>query len=383
MIHKKMNWQLIIIVIILSIMSLITINDIIPQLNASCYANVCDNSFFVKKQAFGILFGIILVILILKIDLSFVKPIANFTYWVLFIMLFILVGHIPFISSFLTLNTNGASGWFSIPHVLTIQPVEFMKVVMLFKLAMISEDYINSYQNDVYLFKKYLFYGGIPILFVLLEPDLGGVILLLVPTIIMYLASCKSKNNVKKIIKIIVIVCIIFGVLMFFPWGQNLLVKYTPIHLYQLDRINSWLHPFQTDNGLQLQQSLILIGSAGLYGHGAGYMGVLLPEPHTDVIFSEFVGMYGYLLGVLLILMYCYIIINILNISKRTPKIKYKILLLGYGSLFFIQVLENIGMMLGIFPITGIVLPFMSYGVSALITYYIIIGIVLNINKNI
>jgi cell division protein FtsW (lipid II flippase) len=154
------------------------------------------------------------------------------------------------------------------------------------------------------------------------------------------------------------------------------------IEMYQLERLTAWLYPFDYDKGLQLQQSLILIGSAGLFGHGYGYSGIHLPEPHTDVIFSEFTGMFGIIAGAFLIFLYFYLINEFFSVTLKTNDLLFKLVAFGFSMLFLIQVTENIGMMLGLLPITGIVLPFMSYGVSAMVTYLSIIGVFLNIHKN-
>jgi len=145
--------------------------------------------------------------------------------------------------------------------------------------------------------------------------------------------------------------------------------------------LNSWLHPFVYDGGFQLQQSLVLMGSAGLFGNGFGFAGVYLPEPHTDVIFSEYVGMFGVVAGAFLISLYFYIVFKLFEITLRTKEVFYKFVMVGYTVLFLTHIVQNIGMMLGVLPITGIVLPFFSYGVSAMMTLLIIIGVVLAIDK--
>lgn len=123
------------------------------------------------------------------------------------------------------------------------------------------------------------------------------------------------------------------------------------------------------------------MGSAGPFGFGFGNIHITLPEPHTDVIFSEFVGMFGYISGTVLILLYMRLLQLTLSISKVATEYRDKLLIIGFFALLFVQIGENMGMMIGLFPITGIVLPFMSYGLSALITYFMIIAIVCNISQ--
>lgn len=367
------------IILVFSIFSCITIYAITPQLYG--YGELTSPMILVKKQILAIIVGFLAVIAIYYTNLSRVKKIVDIGYYVLLTMLIVLVAHIPGISSIFTETINGSSGWFKIPGIGTIQPVEFMKFILIFKLAYISQQHLDSNKLDMELFKKFLFYAGLPILLVLLQPDLGGAILLAFPSMIMFLIAIKDKKLLMIIIGVIAVMLVLFIILLVIPQGQAILLKLTPLQPYQLDRINAWLYPFEYEDGLQLQQALIIIGSSGIFGHGLGYDGITFPEPHTDFIYAEFVGMFGWLAGALLIAMYFYLINTIINIGMKTDSIVYKFLCLGYASLFFVQVFENMGMILGVMPITGIVLPFMSYGGSAMLTYMAIIGVIINIDN--
>ncbi len=379
---KALNFKIIIPVLLICTASLITLAGLIPQLDQLNYLASGNNYIFLIKQSIGMFVGFIFIILILLVNLKRASFLIDIGYWILFAMLVILVANIPG-TSFMVENINGASGWFKIPIIgATIQPVEFMKIALFFKLALISKNHIESNDRDIDLFFKYLIYAGIPIFLVLLQPDLGGVILLAFPTYVMFLASLKSTKHLLTILFSTLGVGIIVLILLANPTSQAFIVEHTPLYSYQLSRINAWINPFSDPDGYQLQQSLILIGSAGLFGRGFGFSGISLPEPHTDVIFSEFVGMFGIIAGIILILLYAIIIYQVFNIGTRNKELQYRYLCLGYGTLLIVQVFENIGMMVGVFPITGIVLPFMSYGLSALITYSVIIGLVLKIDMD-
>ncbi len=376
---KSLNFKIIISVVLICIASIVTISGVVTQLNQLSYSD--NNYIFVVKQMIGMLIGICAIIFIMMIDLKKANFLFNLAYWILFGMLFILAFEPPGTSAFVK-SINGASGWFQIPIVgITIQPVEFMKIALFFKMASISYKYQESNDTDISLFKSYLVYAGIPLFLVLIQPDAGGVILLGVPSFILFLTSLKNKKYARRILFITIVFVISVVFLLSNQAAQNFIVNHTPIYAYQLDRIDAWLDPFNSDKGYQLQQSLILMGSAGIFGRGFGYSGIPLPEPHTDVIFSEFVGMFGWLAGIILILLFLNIIIQIYNTGIKSKDLQYRYLCLAFGTLFIVQVFENIGMMIGLFPITGIVLPFMSYGVSALLTYSIIIGIVLKIGS--
>ncbi|MGL5020620.1 MAG: FtsW/RodA/SpoVE family cell cycle protein [Mycoplasmatales bacterium] len=377
---KTLNLKIIIPILILFVLSLVTLSGIIPQLEE--YGKVTNPTIFILKQFVGMVFGCIGAFFLYKTDLSKVLKYINWIYWALFIMLFILFTDFPVVGDLFVENINGANGWFKFPIIgITIQPVEFMKIAIIFKLAMISKYHLESGESDKVFIKKYLIYGLIPIIMVFLQPDLGGAILLLVPFVFMLLFSIKNKKLLRMMTTALVASIIIFVSVLFIPGGLNFIADKTPIEMYQLERILAWLYPFDYETGFQLQQSLILIGSAGLFGHGFGYTGIHLPEPHTDVIFSEFTGMFGLIAGAFLIFIYFYLINQFIKVTLKTNEILYKMVVLGFTTLFFIQILENMGMMLGILPITGIVLPFMSYGMSAMMTYLFIIGIFLNIDR--
>lgn len=376
--HRQ-STQIIIIVLILCILSLITIYGVTPQLT-NYNSNVIPITF-VAKQGVGVVLGFIILFFGLKLDLWKYERIINIINIVLIVMLVILAINPPIIGDIFVVTINGASGWFKIPFLTTIQPVEFFKITMIFKLACIANDAHQGYIRDGQLIKEFIIYGAIPILCVLLQPDLGGALLLIAPWLTLGLISIKDNNKIMFYIKIGMIFIIIVGLFIFIPTLQKFLVDFTPIKAYQLNRINSWLYPFNYDGGFQLQQALILMGSAGPFGYGFGNVHITLPEPHTDVIFPEFVGMFGYVGGCLLILLYIRLLYLTLKTSQIATDYKDKLLILGFFVLLLVQITENIGMMLGILPITGIVLPFMSYGVSALLTYFIIITIICNITN--
>ncbi len=313
------------------------------------------------------------------------KKLVNIAYLTLLVMLFILISGIPGITQFFVKTINGARGWFQLfPNGPSIQPVEFMKIAMIIKLAFISHEHLTSPDSqDRDLIINYALYGLTPIFLVIIQPDLGGAILLGVPWLFMMLVSIKNKALLRTFTLAILAAIMLFIIFLILPQGQHILIKITPIQEYQLERLNAWLQPFESTTGLQLQQSLILMGSAGPTGHGVLYDAISIPEPHTDMIFAKIVGMYGYVVGILIIGMYFVMINEMLSVAQRVKEPFYKLIALGIASLFIIQVTENIGMIVGILPITGIVLPFLSYGVSALITYSIIIGVMLNVDQHI
>lgn len=376
---KNRKNQILLIILILSILSLLTIYGVTPQLVG--YGNDVIPMTFVIKQSVGMIIGFIIVFLLLKFNLKKSERLINIVNLILIVMLIILALDPPIIGDIFVRNINGAKGWFKIPFLGTIQPIEFFKITMIFKIASIANNAYEHNISDKELIKQYLIYGALPILCVLMQPDLGGAILLLAPWLVLSLVSLNDQTRVQKMIKIVMIFTFVLGLFIFVPTLQKLLIDFTPLKAYQLERINSWLYPFEYEGGFQLQQSLVLIGSSGPFGFGLGNIHINLPEPHTDVIFPEFVGMFGYVGGLILILLYMRLLQLTLQVSSVATEYRDKLLILGFFVLLFVQIAENIGMMIGLLPITGIVLPFMSYGLSALITYFTIIAIICNISQ--
>ncbi len=374
---SKINFKILIPIIFLTFISLITLKNI----NILVNLDVANIDFF-KKQAVGFILGAIGIIIIYNVNIKAAKTLIDIFYYTLVIMLFILIANIPIISSLFVNTSHGASGWFKIiSPSLSFQPVEFFKIFIVLKLATISSDYLKSNYNDRKLFKDYFIYGAIPIFLVLLEPDLGGTLLLTFSAGIMFLFSIKDKKILKSMLFIISIFFILILLIVFFDSFKEFIIKFTPIQSYQIDRIDSWLDPFNTEKGYQLSQSLILMGSAGPFGYGTSFNSIAIPEAQTDLIFPAIVGFWGWIVGLLIILSYTTIILEIFKIINKQEDLEYKFICIGFVSLLFLQVIENIGMLVGILPITGIVLPFLSYGLSALLTYSAIIGIILNISK--
>ncbi len=379
---RKLNYRLLIPILILSVISIISIAMTLKYTTQTEYIGTALDK--TVNQSIGFIVGFIIILISAKLEIPKMRKLVNLAYYVLLIMLFILIAGIPGVSDFFTKTINGARGWFRFfPNGPTIQPVEFMKITMIVKLGFITQDHLNSDDHDYVLFRKYMIYGLIPIALVLIQPDLGGAILLGVPWLFMLLISIKNKTTLRIITALILLAMILFGVLLVLPQGQEILTKFTPLQAYQLERLNAWLEPFSNSKGLQLQQSLILMGSAGATGHGVAYNAISIPEPYTDMIFAQIVGMFGYVLGAFIIFIYVFLINEILNIAKKVQEPFYKVIAVGIAALFIIQVTENIGMIIGLLPITGIVLPFLSYGVSALVSYSMVIGVALNADQHI
>ena len=158
---------------------------------------------------------------------------------------------------------------------------------------------------------------------------------------------------------------------------ENLFIKiFGSSFYYRLERIFNW----KSGSGLQLENALAAIGSGGLFGHGFNNTPIYFPESSTDFIFAVYASNFGFIGVLLLLFIIIYLDINIILIAKRRIIDTNKYILAGIVGMLVFQQIQNIGMTIGILPITGITLPFVSYGGSSLLSYMIIVGIILNIS---
>ena len=144
-----------------------------------------------------------------------------------------------------------------------------------------------------------------------------------------------------------------------------------------MDRILNW----SSASGLQLTNGLTAIGSAGITGHGFNMTPIYFPEMQTDFIFAVFASNFGFFGSVLLILLIIFFDINIINLASKSSNLYDKLAIGGIIAVLLFQQIQNIGMTIGLLPIMGITLPFISYGGSSLLSYMVLIGMIFNISN--
>jgi cell division protein FtsW (lipid II flippase) len=376
---KKHIFKIIGIVVFINILSVMTIYNILPKIAST--SPVDDPKIFVIKQTIGIIAGLVIIFGLYHVNLEKVRPYINFVYFIFVGMLAILAFNPPIIGDIFVENINGANGWFNlIPGVITIHPAEFMRFVLMFKMAEIGVGHYHSTRKDIKLVYDYIVWAGVPIFLIMLQPDLGMALMNALPMLVLFLASIKEKKFLMKILTLLTLTAIVGIFLLITPWGHEVLIKFTPIEAYQLERLNAWLDPFNTDKGYQLQQSLTIIGSSEPIGDLTPSP-IHFPESHTDFIYAEFVALFGWIMGIVLIVLYGILMIDFLSIALKVKSKFYSLLIIAVTAMFFFQIAENIGMVIGLFPVTGVVLPFMSYGVSAMLTFMALVGVVINSSK--
>lgn len=318
---------------------------------------------------------------------------AKVLYWFLLIALLYLLINKEIINRFLgssynlpfVLRVNGATSWFSFSGIGSFQPSEFMKVVLIIISAGIinehnAEKMIDTFQSDIELFIKIAKWALPPMLMILMQPDTGVVIIIGVSLLVMLMCSGIKREWIFLIAAVGIGILVIFFYLYFFHFSF-LSSLFGNNGAYKLSRITSWLNPESDilNTGNQSYTAMMALGSAGLFGLGLQPdIGLHIPEAQTDFIFAVFGNGFG-LIGSLLILGLCLALdLRLISIATLSKNNFEKYYICGILGMLLFQQFENIGMIIGLLPITGITLPLISYGGSSLLSYMLAFGIVMN-----
>lgn len=358
--NRKLDKVLLFTVIILSIFGLIMIYSA-----SSIWSEYKFNDSFhyVKYQGLFLVVSTTLMLMISKIDYEIYYNRANQILLICLILLILVL--IPGIGSI----RNGSRSWFGIGS-LGIQPSEFAKL----GLIIFTSKYLSNSENQIRNFKLGVFpILGITLLFfglIMLQPDLGtGAILVMSIIALLFIAGVNTK---------FFILGGIIGVI-----GIIILIIIAP---YRMDRITSFLNPWEDPlgTGFQIIQSLYAIGPGGLLGNG--YQNSIqkhfyLPEPQTDFIFSIIAEEFGVVGAFIVVGLFSIILIRGIKISTHTKDTFSKYLSFGILFQMMFQTLMNLMVVIGMIPVTGVTLPFLSYGGSSLLTSMISIGVLLNISR--
>ncbi|MEK4444344.1 MULTISPECIES: FtsW/RodA/SpoVE family cell cycle protein [unclassified Niallia] len=359
---------IIIMLMIISIISIYSAQKILPY-----------NSNFAMQQAIWYVIGFIITSIIYYFDFEQIKKISPYLY-IFGILLLIILFIAP---SSIAPNIKGTKAWFVLPKIGSLQPAEFMKVFLIIFLAKISVDHNNKTINkttktDLILVLKILGITSIPLLFILLQPDAGTAMVIIT---IMFGIIVASGVNWKILISFFSIVLLGIGTLIIiYIYTPNTLLLF--LSQYQLDRIHSWLDPFQFRQGIgyQLTQSILAIGSGTTYGKGFFKSQVDVPESHSDFIFSVIAEEYGFLGASLVISLYFLLIYRIVVIVLVNKGEYESIIASGVIAMLTFHIFENVGMVTGLVPITGIPLPLLSYGGSSILGTLLALTLILNIS---
>lgn len=352
---KELDFTIIIAVVILCIFG---------SLNIYGATYLKYGNLFFKSQLIGLFVGLILIYLILIPDYAIIKDYANIIY--LFGVFLLLINCMPMFKS----TVNGASSWIKIGS-FSMQPSEFSKISLIIILAKKLDD-MEGKINDIRNFLKLTAYAALPMGLILSQPDMGMTMVCFFIVLGIYFAAGLDLKIIGGgIVGLIAAIAIV--------WNSPLMEEYWKT------RLVSFLNPSADElgAGLQLRQSQIGIGSGGILGKGflkgTQISGGFIPEAHTDFIFAVVGEEWGLVCGLILLILYGIIIYRLIKIAQNSKDIFGSVISVGIVSTLLFSIFQNIGMTIGIMPITGITLPFMSYGRSSILSGLMSIGLVLNI----
>ncbi len=372
------DWPLTFVLIALSTISLLAIYAAVPLINS--YNPSYDILF---KQIAWIVIALVFLIVILIYGVDVMFTAIDYAYWTLIVLLFfLLLDHVidlPFIYPI-----NGTRAWITLPGIGTIQPSEFMKAVLIIKSSIVitnehEKNGLPSFDNDISLFISLLKVVALPLVLIILQPDTGIPLVIIAGLITMMAMSGIHKNWIKfGFISVVVIVSIFLILFFIFPDFLTSMVGQS----YRLTRFYGWLQTEQyiRSYGLQLYQALLAIGSAGWFGHGLGSNVINMIEPQNDFIFAVIGQNFGFLGTVITLLLELFLDLIIINLLLHSHDYREKIMVSGVLGMLVFQQAQNMGMIVGLFPITGITLPFISAGGSSLLSYIPALAIIYSIS---
>ena len=362
---KKLNKKILIPICIMAVISIITIYSALTY-TSSELGNLA------LKQGLWYFIGVLLVFFLIYMKNEYLYRHTVFLY---------ILGNILLVGLLLFAEpVNNSKCWFTIPGIGSIQPSEFMKIFIMLMLATMIHNFRSDYKNPT-IFQEFIFILKtlgiilIPSILTFLQPDTGAVIIyFIIYFCMMFVSGIRIRWFLISLGVAVVLLGTVFGIYFF---QQDLFIDLFGTDLfYRFDRIFSW-----TDGtGLQLENALAAIGSAGFLGHGFNQTPIYFPESSTDFIFAVYASNFGLLGVIVLLAVIIYFDIQIILLAKKKLLDTDKYILAGIVGMLLFQQIQNIGMTVGLLPITGITLPFISYGGSSLLSYMILVGIILNIS---
>jgi rod shape determining protein RodA len=280
------------------------------------------------------------------------------------------------------LAVTGARSWLRIGS-LSVQPSELFKPAYIVFMARVVTEHNNKYPNrtiktDFMQLGKILMFAAPPMILIQLQNDLGTNLVIMSITAGIILMSGISWKILAPIATTVIVVA--GGIIIVVANFPEFLIDNNIVQEYQINRILDWLRPFENTqgSGYQLAQSIKAVGSGQLSGKGFGVSQVTVPVRESDFIFTTIAENFGFLGSSVLLFVYFILIYQIVQICFKTRNEFYSYIAAGVISMILFHVLENIGMAIGLLPITGVPLPFVSQGGSALLGNMIGIGLVLS-----
>ncbi len=353
---KRIDWLLVAFIVPIILAGLFTMKSFTPD---------AGGQNFFEKQIIWVLVSFAIFFIFSFIDFRFLKRtdvlVTLFLFTAFVLLVLIVLGHV----------SHGHKSWFSF-GLFSFQPVDLMKLVLVLVLAKYFSRRHVEIKDVKHIFIS-LVYAFIPLVLVLLQPDFGSAMIILCIWLGMVFISGISKMHLLLVFAT--------GILVF---ASLWLFVFAP---YQKARIYNFINPLSDihNTGYNVFQSTIAVGSGQILGKGLGFGTQsrlkFLPVPQSDFIFAAFSEEWGFVGSMLILILYALVIWRILYTASLGAT-NFEILFgMGIAIFFMSHILINVGMNLGIFPVTGIPLPFMSYGGSHLLTEFAGLGILMSMRR--
>lgn len=323
-----------------------------------------------SKQVLGAGLGLAAAAIVWRYDY---RVLANMTTVLLVVdVVLMLLPHVPGLSY----SAKGMTGWVQIPIIhQTFQPSELAKLVTIFLMAGLTA----QFNGKIKTLRDYVKLCGmlcVPFILILTQPDLGtGLIVLVVG------ASIIICGGAKRSWVLVTLAIIVAGAALVIVTSMTDGLPHV-LKEYQLKRLLVFVDPTvdPSGDGYNLQQAEIAVGSGGLFGKGIGNATQagqgFLPEAHTDFVFALLSEEFGFVGVCVLLGLFGWLFVSTIRLAMKIESPFSKLVLVGVVTMWAFQLLENVGMCIGIMPITGIPLPFISYGSSSMVTQVMAVGIV-------
>jgi rod shape determining protein RodA len=355
---RDFDWTLLGFVLILSVISILEI-----------YSATMHTKFvgFHKMQILWLLGGLVAMFVFSLIDYHLL---VDFIHWIYGFCLVSLV-------AVLVVGTKvlGARRWIKFPGGIHFQPSEWVKLVLIVAVARYFVGLSGRELTWKDIFKA-LAMVGVPMLLVLKQPDLGTA---LTYSPILIVGLFLGGIDWRKAGIILLVGLLAVGVV----WKSGKVLK-----PYQKARLTSFMNPDNDPQGTgyQIRQSLIAVGDGGVFGRGATKgtqtQGDFLPIPYTDFIFAAFCEEHGFIGATVVLLLYFLILMRLIQNAQTAADLPGTLIVMGVVAVLIFQIAVNIGMVIGLMPVTGIPLPLMSYGGSSVLFTFLALGMVMNVRMN-
>ena len=330
--------------------------------------NGLDGQYYLKRHIINILIGLVLAYGVTVIDYRLLRAYTPFLWGAGVLGLIIVL--IPGLGA----EVNGAKAWIALPGGFQIQPAELAKIAIIIGMSMIlserSHDSDGPTSRDVL---QSLAVAAIPVLLIIMQPDMGTVLIISAAVVTIVAVSGVPARWVT-------------GLLLLAVLGGFVAIKAGVVSEYQVNRLQTFVDPSADTQGAgyQLRQARITVGSGGLLGtglfNGPQTNGRFVPEQQTDFIFTVAGEELGFIGSGAILILYLILLMRGFSIARRTNDPFGRLVCTGVIAWFAFQIFENIGMTLGLMPMTGVPLPFISYGGSSMFATLIGIGLLQNVH---